>query len=83
MTYEEVSTKVRSILIQHFSIQAKRFSWDESLEMQQEQFKILSYLVFLEQLFEQQFGKKIPLLENISAEIHSPKDVVELIIKEL
>lgn len=83
MTKEEVAAKVQSVLIQHFSIQASHFSWEQSLETLQVDFKILGYLVFFEQLLEQQFGQKIPLLENISAEIHTPEDVVLLIFNEL
>jgi len=83
MTKAEVAAAVQAILIRHFNIPADQFSWDKPLEALHEDFKILGYLVFLEQLLHQRFGKKIPLLENCSTAIHTPEDVVELIISEL
>lgn len=83
MTQAEVAAAVQAILIQHFNIQADEFSWEKPLEALHEDFKILGYLVFLEQLLHQRFGKKIPLLENCSTAIHTPEDIVNLIIKEL
>lgn len=53
------------------------------MEVLHEDFKLLGYLVFLEQLLHQQFGKKIPLLENCSTAIHTAEDIVNLIIREL
>lgn len=83
MTQAEVATAVQAILIQHFNIQADEFSWDKPLEALQKDFKLLGYLVFFEQLLHQQFGKKIPLLENCSAAFHTPEDVVSLIMNEI
>ena len=79
---EEVATLVQSILIQHFKIQPEQFSWETPLEALQKDFKLLSYLVFLEQLLYQQFGHQIPLLENFSTTFHTPRDIVKLIINE-
>jgi hypothetical protein len=83
MTPEEVSTTIQSILTQHFNIPASQFSWEKPLEVLQKDFKILGYLVFLEQLLHQHFGKKIPLLENISTTFHTPRDLVQLVLSEL
>ena len=79
MKYEEIATIVQSILIQHFKIPPKQFSWETPLEILHKDFKILSYLVFLEQLLFQQFGQQIPLLENFSTAFHTPRDLVRLI----
>ncbi|MCB0566444.1 MAG: hypothetical protein KDD01_18905 [Phaeodactylibacter sp.] len=83
MTQAEVAAAVRTILIQHFHIQAEQFSWELPLEALHEDFKILGYLVFLEQLLHQRFGKKIPLLENCSTAFHTAQDIVKLTMNEL
>ena len=83
MTQQEVAEEVKTMLVQHFHVAPERFCWDRPLESLHEDFKILGYLVFLEQLLHHRFGKKIPLLENCSTAIHTPEDVVNMIIKEL
>ena len=83
MTPEEVATTVQSILTQYFKIPPDQFSWEQPLEILQKDFKSLGYLVFLEQLLHKQFGKKIPLLENISTTFHTPRDLVQLVLNEL
>ena len=83
MNYDEISETIQSILIQHFNIPASAFSWEESLEKQQADFKILDYLIFLERLLQSKFKKDFFLLENISTAIHNPRDIVNLIIKVL
>lgn len=83
MTQTEIAAAVQVLLIRHFNIPSEQFCWDKPLEELHENFRILSYLVFLEQLLDQQFGKKIPLLENCSTAIHSAEDVVDLIMREL
>ncbi len=83
MTYEEVATAVEAILLDKFNIPPDKFSWEKPLETLQADFKILGYLLFLEQLLHHKFGQKIPLLENVSTTFHTPKDVVHLIINEL
>lgn len=79
MEQSDIATAVKAILIHHFNIPVDQFSWDKPLDDLQANFKLLGYLVFLEQLLGQEFGKKIPLLENCSTAIHTPKDVVNLI----
>ncbi|CAA6830172.1 MAG: Unknown protein [uncultured Aureispira sp.] len=81
MNYDEISETVQSILIQHFNIPVSAFSWEESLEKQQADFKILDYLIFLERLLQSKFKKDFFLLENISTAIHNPKDIVVLIME--
>lgn len=83
MTQTEVAAAVQAMLIGHFNIPAEQFCWNKPLEALHDDFKILGYLVFLEQLLERQFDKKIPLLENCSTAIHTAEDVVNLIIREL
>lgn len=83
MTQAEIASAVQAILIRYFHVPAEQFCWDKPLEALHEDFRILGYLVFLEQLLDQQFGKKIPLLENCSTAIHTAEDVVILIMKEL
>lgn len=80
---EEVRYKVHKILIDFFKIDATLLDQEKPLDELQADFKILGYLLFLEQLIHKEFGVKIPLLENISADIHTPEDIVRLTLKEL
>jgi hypothetical protein len=83
MNYEKIAEAVKIILIQHFNISTSSFSWKDSLEELQEDFKILDYLIFLERLLQSKFKKDVFLLENISTAIHNPRDIVNLIMKIL
>ena len=44
--------------------------------------KILGFLLELERLLQIQFGKEILIIEQISASIYTPEDLVELILKD-
>lgn len=79
MTKENTAQKVQAIFIEHFNISPERFDWEQPLEVLHQDFKILSYLVFLEQLIQQHFEISIPIIENISTSFHTPKDVLFLI----
>lgn len=83
MNQKSTAQKVQYIFIEHFDVKPEKFSWEQPLEALQENFKILSYLVFLEQLIHQQFKVSTPLIENISTAFHTPKDILNLINKEL
>ncbi|BDS13438.1 hypothetical protein [Aureispira anguillae] len=81
MNYEEVSTIIQTIFLQYFNVSLNTTTWEQPLEQLQEDFKILDYLLFLEKLLQQQLSKDIVLLENISPAIHSPNDIVALVLK--
>jgi len=83
MSTQEVKIKIKSILIQQFKLQRDQFSWKHPLEQLNEEFKILSCLILLEQLFNQLFGKKIPLLKKVSTAFHTPQDLVDIVLCEL
>ncbi|MEZ4848472.1 MAG: hypothetical protein R3B93_07615 [Bacteroidia bacterium] len=83
MQKEEVDSIVRILLIQHFDIPSDAFSWKKTLEELHTNFKILSYLLFLEQLLQKQFGTKFQIIEHISAASHMPEDVMVLVMREL
>ena len=83
MTHQIVADKIKFLLIRHFNIQPEHFDWEQPLEKLNADFKVLGNLVFLEQLLQKEFDKNIPLLENISTAFHTPRDIVELIIKGL
>ncbi|GAB5554770.1 MAG: hypothetical protein Sapg2KO_43610 [Saprospiraceae bacterium] len=83
MTRAAITSKLRAIFTQYFHISSEAFNWETPLETLQEDFKILSYSVYLEQLLFEQFGAEIPIIENISTAIHTPNDVLVLIINEL
>ena len=79
MDKEKIANTVQAILIQHFDIQPDDFYWEKSLEELDANFKVLGHLVSLKQLLEQEFGKELPILENITTGYHTPKDVVTII----
>lgn len=80
MDYEKISETVQVILVQYFNIPASSFSWEKHLEELQSDFKILDYLIFLERLLQNKFKKELFLLENISTAMHTPRDIVNLIM---
>ena len=79
MTETVIHTKLQNILVANFNIEENGLIWEQSLVELHPNFKILEYLVFLEQLLNKEFRCKIPLLENISPEIHTPNHIVSLI----
>ncbi len=82
-TNKQIAEKVQSLLIRHFDIRVDCFDFEQPLEVLQKDFKLLDALVLLEQLIKKEFKKDIPLLEQINTAFHTPKDIVELIMKEL
>ena len=83
MSREDASKKVQNIFTTHFNIAPDHFDWEKPLESIHEDFKILSYLVFLEQLIQDDFDIDIPIIENISTSFHTPNDILSLIVNEL
>ena len=79
----EVRSKIHRILIDFFEVDNTLLVQKKPLDALQADFKILGYLLFLEQLIHKEFGVKIPLLENISADIHTPEDIVQLTLSAL
>jgi len=79
----EVRHTLNSILIDHFEVDSRLLETNRPLEELHENFKILGYLMFLEQLINKEYDMKIPLLESISASIHTPEDIVELIFERI
>ncbi len=80
MIHQKEADTLKALLLKHFNIQSAHFNWELPLEKLDANFQMLGNLVFLEQLIEKEFGKKVPLLENISTAIHTPKDIIELVI---
>lgn len=80
MSGKEISKIVQSIMIKYFDVDPTAFDWEKTLECLQEDFKMLDYLIFMERLVQQQFEKEISLLDYISTAIHTPKDIVDLIV---
>ena len=74
---------VKTILLTKFEISEERFAWDKPLEQLNENFRILGYLMYLEQLLNRAFDIELPLIEHVSSSIHSPQDILELVESEL
>jgi hypothetical protein len=83
MQKDEVRNTLKKILIDHFLVDSKLLKEEKPLDRLHDNFRILGYLIFLEQLINKEYNAKIPLLESVSAAIHTPEDIVLLIIKEL
>ena len=83
MCDQEIHNVLQTIFSNYFQIDSLDFDLNKSLEELNSDFKILSYLLFLEQLLSKEFNTKISLLENISSEIHAPKDIIHLIKNQL
>ena len=83
MNQEKISDIVQALLIQQFQVQPESFTWEQPLEMLQEDFRSLSQLLYLEQLLKKEFEQDLPLLENISTAFHTPQDLVQLLMDEL
>ena len=79
MGQQEISNAVRSIFTERFGISPDVFDWDRPLEELDERFKLLSNLVFLEQLLQEEFQKEVPVLENICTAFHTPAGILELV----
>jgi|GEM_PF-3720375 len=83
MSKVEVRNALHTILIENFKVDVRSLETNRPLDKLDENFKILGYLIFLEQLINKEFSIAIPLLESISASIHTPEDLVELIVNVL
>lgn len=79
MNREDIKNIVQSILVEHFSVTVTAEMWNTTLENLNKGFKFLDFLRKLEQLLQSRFNKKILLIENISAAIHTPEDIITLI----
>ncbi|GAL66788.1 hypothetical protein JCM19301_1332 [Jejuia pallidilutea] len=74
---------VKQIFVNHFSIKESQFNWHLPLDQLDADFKTLSFLVYLEQLINSKFKTKVSIIEKINASVHTPKDIVHLIEKEV
>jgi hypothetical protein len=79
MPKDKIREALHKILIDQFGIDRSLLAEERLLEELHENFKILGYLMFLEQLINKEFNVKVPLLENINSAIHTPEDIVQLI----
>jgi hypothetical protein len=83
MLKDKIRKSLYKILTDHFDIDIKLLAKERFLEELHENFKILGYLIFLEQLINKEFNVKVPLLENINSAIHTPEDIVQLIERQV
>ena len=81
MQQEKIAQIIQAVLIKNFDISADQFEWEFTLQALNKRFKMLSTLVELEKLLKSQFNKEIALVENIITTIHTPKDIVQLVMK--
>ncbi|WP_157208799.1 hypothetical protein [Mariniflexile maritimum] len=71
------------MFVNNFNIEESQFSWDVPLEQLDTDFKTLSYLVYLEQLINSEFGTTVSIIEKINSSVHTPKDIINLITREI
>ena len=83
MSSDNVHDKVEVLLLEHFNITPQELYWDVPLEIMDSDFKMLSYVLFLEQLINKEFNLKVLLLEKINVAVHTPNDIVKIITSEL
>ena len=83
MTRAEIEYDVLTILREHFNVNPDEIDTDAPLEVLSGNFRFLEYLVFLEQLLNRQFEIHLPLLEHINTEMHSLRNIVDLVLIEL
>ena len=82
MSKQVIANKLQSVFITHFRINTEVFSWNMPLEQLSKDFKILGYLTYLEHLLEQEFGTRVKLSDSISTAIHTPDDVLRLLMEQ-
>ena len=83
MTEQMLKALIKNLLVEQFYISKHKFKWDLPLHTLNPDFKLLSKLVNLENLLSQRLNTMIPLIENISAEFNTPRDIVNLVQKAL
>lgn len=81
MQQEKIALIIQTVLIKNFDISADQFEWEFTLQALDKKFKMLSTLVELEKLLKIQFNREIALVENIITTIHTPKDIVQVVMK--
>ncbi len=79
----DVHVLVKQMFVNNFNIEESQFSWDVPLEQLDTDFKTLSYLVYLEQLINSEFGTTVSIIEKINSSVHTPKDIINLITREI
>ncbi|MEI6411650.1 MAG: hypothetical protein WCR52_19830 [Bacteroidota bacterium] len=75
----ENAQMVKAILLNHFNVAEEEFSWDKPLDEVNKDFALLGNLTNFEDLLQAESNKKITLVEHISTNFHSAKDVLKLI----
>ncbi|APY08791.1 hypothetical protein BWZ20_10980 [Winogradskyella sp. J14-2] len=83
MSQQEIQIVLQHIFVSNFNIGASKFSWDVPLEQLDEDFKTLSFLIFLEQLVNTEFKIRASILEQINVSVHTPSDINNLILRNL
>lgn len=83
MSTEDIHLSVKNLFTKHFNIDDTQFCWHAPLDDLDEDFKMLTYLLFLEQLIQSEFKIKILILEKINSSVHTPKDIIKLIENQL
>ena len=80
---QEVANIIQDLLVDKLNVKPGDFNWNSKLNELNEEFELLGHLVYFEQLLNKQFEKNISLIEYISTDIHTPNDIVELVMKEI
>ena len=80
MNRTEIVSIVQAILVEDFKVATTPIMNNKTLETLSENFKVLGALLELERLLQQRLKKEILIIEHISTSIHTPEDLVELIL---
>lgn len=79
---DENANMVKSILVNHFKVKQEDFDWNKPLQELSKDLALLGHLLYFEQLLQAGLSRKIPMVENISSNFHTPADVLDLIKKQ-
>lgn len=75
---------IKNILLttlkEQFNVPEADFDWNKPLLFLHEDFKLLSTLLRLEQSLNEQLQINLQFVENISTYLHTPNDILDLIM---
>ena len=80
MTEQAIKNILQTTLVEQFNIPETDFDWNKPLLLLHDDFQLLGTLLKLEQSLNEQLQTNLRLVENISAYLHTPTDIFNLIM---